>query len=634
MKKLHALMDRMTHKPLGRFLVRFITAGIIATLLFFLLECFSQGSLGPAIRKSLEHFGFSVINILIIMALLSFFWVLTNHLGAASIVMSVLILALGVATFLKKIVLAVPLLFSDIVNTSPTTLRFITNTNLPIGRLFRFKSVVPFLFLLIIMIVLAFIFRKHFRFQSIRSRLWMLIPSVFTCLLIVIIPIDLSVSYNPKISYRQYGFICGLIANAKETYDVTKLAKFDVGEVESQLAKYPADAIPTSLPVKNVIVVMSEAFFDLTTLPNVTYSEDPIPNLHALQKTATHGTMISPTYGGTTSNPEFEFLTGFSTKFFPFCTNVYTNYLKMELPSMATYFHELGFATAGIHTNDRNFFNRARIYPLLGFDKFIGAQDMQDTHIKGKHISDDDLTQQIIKQRESTQGPLFTFAISMQNHYPYDTENYYNSYDLSVQSDKLNENELMRLRNYAQGVHDADKALKDLVDYFDQRNEPTAILFFGDHLPALDPNLNIYKKLGFVTDTDFTDASLNQNLRGSTETITAKLNDYNSSKQTFMIPFVMWNNIGLQTETVTAIGSNHLGPYLLNRLGLPKSTFQKFLLDIAQEVPASTQYLTMDKDGNASKNIQDSYAATEDLYKLIQKETMFGKNQLNAIYTP
>ena len=67
----------------------------------------------------------------------------------------------------------------------------------------------------------------------------------------------------------------------------------------------------------NVIMVMSEAFWDPTWMKGVTFSEDPIPYFHQLQKESTNGLMISPVYGGGTVNTEFEALTGMSTSFYP-----------------------------------------------------------------------------------------------------------------------------------------------------------------------------------------------------------------------------------------------------------------------------------------------------------------------------
>ena len=57
----------------------------------------------------------------------------------------------------------------------------------------------------------------------------------------------------------------------------------------------------------DIIVVMSESFWDPTLLPGTTITPDPMPNVRALRS----GSMFSPEFGGMTANVEFEALTGF-----------------------------------------------------------------------------------------------------------------------------------------------------------------------------------------------------------------------------------------------------------------------------------------------------------------------------------
>ena len=56
---------------------------------------------------------------------------------------------------------------------------------------------------------------------------------------------------------------------------------------------------------------MSEAFWDPTKLTNLSFSEDPVPNLHRYTENF-RGQTIAPTFGGNTANTEFEALTSYS----------------------------------------------------------------------------------------------------------------------------------------------------------------------------------------------------------------------------------------------------------------------------------------------------------------------------------
>lgn len=60
----------------------------------------------------------------------------------------------------------------------------------------------------------------------------------------------------------------------------------------------------------NVVLVVSESFFDPTRLPGVSFSADPVPNFHTLAEAFPSGVFLSNTYAGGTGNVEMELFTG------------------------------------------------------------------------------------------------------------------------------------------------------------------------------------------------------------------------------------------------------------------------------------------------------------------------------------
>ncbi len=65
----------------------------------------------------------------------------------------------------------------------------------------------------------------------------------------------------------------------------------------------------------NVVLVVSESFFDPTRLPGVSFSADPVPNFHALADAFPSGVFLSNTYAGGTGNVEMELFTGIPSAF-------------------------------------------------------------------------------------------------------------------------------------------------------------------------------------------------------------------------------------------------------------------------------------------------------------------------------
>ena len=102
----------------------------------------------------------------------------------------------------------------------------------------------------------------------------------------------------------------------------------------------------------NIIVVMNEAFSDLSVLGDFTTNEDYMPFLHKLQKgyeNTITGNLTVSVCGGNTANSEFEFLTGHTMDFFPVGSIPYQQYIKGELPSIVNQLEKLGYLTYGLH---------------------------------------------------------------------------------------------------------------------------------------------------------------------------------------------------------------------------------------------------------------------------------------------
>lgn len=102
--------------------------------------------------------------------------------------------------------------------------------------------------------------------------------------------------------------------SASQTEEVFEQAGAD----SDGLAEALAD--PESVKRPNIIVIMDEAFSDLSVLGDMTTNQDYMPFIHSLQGGANNtitGELNVSVLGGNTANTEFEFLTGSSMAFLP-----------------------------------------------------------------------------------------------------------------------------------------------------------------------------------------------------------------------------------------------------------------------------------------------------------------------------
>jgi phosphoglycerol transferase MdoB-like AlkP superfamily enzyme len=249
----------------------------------------------------------------------------------------------------------------------------------------------------------------------------------------------------------------------------------------------------TSLP--DIVVVQSESLFDPARLSGIDDGRW-LRQYRRLRKRATWGELTVPTYAGGTIRTEFEVLTGASLASLG---GVQYPWLELDedvFPGLARTLGSKGYRTVAIHPNTAVFWNRDRAYRALGFEQFIDGAAFGDADIVGLFVGDAALTDRVIGELANNGPPQFIFAISMENHGPFDWRPGLDAKRLAALNlpEALDEGGRLWLRNYLYLLDDADRELGRLADRLMKRKRRTLLLFYGDHLPDLGP---VYAQLGF-----------------------------------------------------------------------------------------------------------------------------------------
>ena len=406
---------------------------------------------------------------------------------------------------------------------------------------------------------------------------------------------------SQKMNYEKNGMMLGFALNA-EYLKVPEPANYQEDAIkqvrDASKATYETD--PEFTP--NVIFVMSEAFWDPTLMKDVSFSEDPMPFFHSLQKSQTSGTMLSPVYGGGTANTEFEALTGFSTQLLPEGSIPYAQYMNKPIEALPSILQKQGYATSAIHPYDNWFYNRNGVYKNLGFDKFVSKEFFNSLKTNGQYILDTELTEKMLAEIKATDKPDFIYATSMQNHGPYSTTpNTPNSQSKIKVSGNLSPDSQAILENYTNSVAEVDQSLKQLIEGLQQSNEPTEVIFYGDHLPMLGEDYSVYKDADFV--------------KGDTT--------YEDYMKLHSVPFVTWNNFSTDKKDLN-LSSNFLGTYALElakKTGSPMTDYLSNLMKNDADVVMKQEYASKEK----------ITPAEVDKYKLLQYDLMFGKRFIDQL---
>ena len=348
----------------------------------------------------------------------------------------------------------------------------------------------------------------------------------------------------------------------------------------------------------NLIIVLSESFWDITTLPGVSFDRDPLPNFHKLAKTYSSGTMLSPQFGGGTANVEFEVLTGNSMRFLPEGAVPYNQFINRPIDSLASIAVRQGYRATAISPFHNWYFNSRNVYRLFGFNKFISIEFMHPNY-DGPYIADSEVAKTIIEETKRTPERDFVFANTMQNHFHYSPGKFEkNTFKAKV--DGVSDETIGMLETYAQGVSAADNMLKTLVDYYKNCGEPTIIAFWGDHLPYLGDNYKAFKETGYISGEDDPDF-LNKMHR---------------------VPLLVWNNFLPDGREDLNMSPSFLGPYLLELAGLSGTYYTDFLHDLSKRIPVippKSEFARMGIDENDLKE-----------YEYLQYDIMFGEQHAYA----
>ena len=334
----------------------------------------------------------------------------------------------------------------------------------------------------------------------------------------------------------------------------------------------------------NIIVIMDEAFSDLSVVGDLKTNEDYMPFMHKMQQGADNtitGYAQVSVCGGNTANSEFEFLTGNTMSFLPSGSIPYQQYVTRDIPSLASYLASLGYETYAQHPYYAAGWNREKVYPLLGFEHLNFIDDYENKTYVRKYVSDEADMQHIIDTYESKEPgkPAFIFNVTMQNHGGY--TDYYSNLEESVHATDYNSEPLDQ---YLSLIKLTDQSLEKLVNYFSEADEKTVIVFFGDHQPS-----------------DTVAAQIQESMLVSGESVSDE-----QLRQRYLVPYLVWANYDIDSATEQNTSLNYLSAQVLNAAGVPTDAYQNFLLELKNAYPVLSAAGRTEEMG-ASEKLLNTY---------------------------
>lgn len=522
---------------------------------------------------------------------------------------------------LKYNIMGKPIEFTDISYLNPSAVEnMIASTNV-IGNWFNNLIIKS-----IILIIISIIFIKLDKYQKItfvnkKNRIICLILSslllissfiVFTNNKMLLKLYNISYDEICKINdinyfYDNYGYYQAmilLISNNKiekpnnyNSYDIDKL----INNIEIKSSKWPKS---------NVIIILSESFTNPNYLDNISFNQEVIPNINKYKKDNNNSVfeLISPVYGGMSPNTEFEILTGASINFWKTEFIPYSNYYNKDnyknSPNIIKEFKNNNYETTYITASGPYSYRSEENYKNLGMDN-LSYYNYYNCDIKGYYCSDDYIIDSIIKQLNSNKDKKqFIYAATMENHFPYN--NKFNNYDINITKSNLHKDASNTLLNYLEGLYDADKSLNRLYEEIKRLDEPTIILFYGDHYPYLN------------------DTYGNKILDNFT---------YYSSKDEYINYLryhktlgVLLANYDIEIDDINMINMSYLGSYIINKMDLEVSNYFKFIDYTRTIIPSFTRnFVYSNNEYKDFNNLNKEEEIALNNYKSVQYRMFYDK---------
>ncbi len=296
----------------------------------------------------------------------------------------------------------------------------------------------------------------------------------------------------------------------------------------------------------NVILVMSESYADFRQFEQLDISPDVYAGYDKVKSEGFEGKSIVPTIGGYTVMTEFELMFGLPVKSINGYSMPHRLLDNKEQNTVAQYFGSIGYETAYVHPFNETFYSRNTIYANYGFDTMLFIEDMKQENFR--HYTDDvTVFDTIIDMLKENDDATYVHTTTMQNHKPYVDEN----------------NKDDELGFYLEGVRHSSDALEDFTEQLKELDEPTIVLFIGDHYPCFNASSGVYEELGI---------------------------DQSNCYKLYEQSYLLWSNYDadLTKAPQEQVSAFYLPHVLVDVIEAPQSNFIGTMLDKMKELPNYT----------------------------------------------
>ncbi len=545
------------------------------------------------------------LNLLLVLCFSTVILVISNRVRIACLVSHILLLAFGFVDYFVYSFRQNEFTFGDILG---------AGTGLSVASEYRFSlDAHAGIVLLLSLVVMTFVSHISIQFSS---RLHLAILGILSVIAMALFVKYCTIGVNTETWERKGTYRNGYLLNFcleirdSRVSDPEGYSQKEVIALEQQYGK-ANDEIPSEPIEPTIICIMNESFADLSVLGEIETNQEVTPFLDSLTNNTIKGYALSSVFGAKTPNSEWEFMTGNSMTFLPEGSVVYQQYLEKDPHSLVSILKNDGYKAVAMHPYFATGWSRNTVYPRLGFDEMYFMDDFDTTNILRKYITDRELYQKIIQRYEDKpkDEKLFIMSVTMQNHGGYGEK--YSNFKEDTWKQGLSYTDV---NQYLSLIRESDRALEELIGYFQGIQEPVEIVFFGDHQPGL--NSAFYQLMN------------GKGLAGLTQ---------DEVEQLYKVPFFIWTNYESETAQIPITSLNYLSTMALEKANIQMPAYHRFLSEMMDAVPAINSRGYYSREKAHYLHIKDATGAEKewiDKYHWLQYNEMFDGKRRSEIFFP
>lgn len=279
--------------------------------------------------------------------------------------------------------------------------------------------------------------------------------------------------------------------------------------------------------------------------------------------------------------------------FLPSGSIPYQQYINSEIPSLASHLAGLGYQTYAQHPYNADGWERNEVYPRLGFSDMDFISDYGNRRYVRKYVSDESDFAHVIRTFENRAPgkPVFIFNVTMQNHGGYTAE--YSDFVNTVEMDKGS----AAINQYLSLLRLTDESLRMFLDYFSKVEEPTVVVFFGDHQPAD----SVVRPIWRINGVDYANLTAEQ------------------QRARYQVPYLIWANYEIPEAAGVDTSLNYLAGHVLELAGVPADAYRNYLASIERSCPVISAAGQSAAEGVGEDELSDMLLA----YRKLQYYQLF-----------